>query len=379
VYTPVWRQAVDRVRGWMDEIGLQTRLDAVGNLYGRLEGREPGPVVLTGSHVDTVVHGGMYDGALGVHASLAAVKALAQAHGQPRRALEILVVCDEEGGRFRTDFWGARAVAGGLTPAEAEAKRDADGMSLAEAMRAAGFDPARVGEARRDDVAAWLELHIEQGGTLEAEGVYVGVVHTITGHAQRWVRVHGRQDHAGTTPMDVRRDPMVAAAEMIHRAIELAERMGRPSVCTVGRVDARPGAFNVVPELVGFSLDIRDADDARLAQLTGGVADICRDVAARRGLSVEVEQIMDRQPAPLTPALRSLLEDAAGRAGLKWKRLPSMAGHDTEVMVERWPSAMLFVPSHDGRSHTPAEFTPVEQVVPGVRVLAAALHHLAYA
>src|SRR5581483_5679569 len=312
------------------------------------------------------------------HASLAAVAALKRAHGRPRRTLEMLVICDEEGGRFHTDFWGARAVTGALAPPEAEEKHDAEGVSLAEAMRAAGFDPARVGVARREDVAAWLELHIEQGGTLEAEGMDVGIVHTITGHAQRRVRVLGRQDHAGTTPMDVRRDPMAAAAEMIRGAIGHAERMGRPAVCTVGRVDAEPGAFNVVPRLVAFSLDMRDADPRRLEELTGGIAGICQDVARRRGLELEVEEIMRRQPTPLTPELRAVLEEAATRAGLRWKRLPSMAGHDTEVMAERWPSAMVFVPSHDGRSHTPAEFTPIQQVVPGVRVLAAALHTLAY-
>ncbi len=378
VYTPVWRQAVDQVRRWLEEAGLSTRLDAVGNLWGRLEGSEPGPAVLTGSHVDTVPQGGKYDGALGIHASLAAVKALQQAFGQPRRSLEILVICDEEGGRFRSDFWGARAVIGAIRPGEAEERRDLEGVTIAEAMRQAGFDPARIPEARRDDVAAWLELHIEQGGTLEAEGLDIGVVHTITGHRQQRVRVYGRQDHAGTTPMDIRRDAMAGAAEMIQHALGVAERMGRPTVATVGRVDAEPGATNVVPGLVSFTLDLRDADAARLAVLCGEIDRFNTECAARRGLRVERELFMDRMPVPLTPALQDLLAQQATRAGLRWKSMPSMAGHDSEIMVERWPSGMLFVPSHDGRSHTPAEFTPIEQVVPGVRVLAAALYQLAY-
>ncbi len=378
VYTDEWSAAVARMRAWMEDAGLSTRQDAVGNLYGRLEGSEGGPVVMTGSHIDTVPNGGRYDGALGVHASLAAVAALNRRFGRPRRTIDVLAICDEEGSRFKTDFWGARAVTGEIGDGEADHHRDEAGITLAEAMRSAGFEPSRIVEARRDDVTAWLELHIEQGGTLEADGLDIGVVHTITGHRQALVRVQGRQDHAGTTPMYVRLDPMAGAAEMIQRAVAVAAEMGRPAVCTVGRVDTVPGAFNVVPGMVSFSLDMRDADPARFATLCSRVDAAVGEVAARRGLSFEIEQYVRREPVALDPVLQSLIEETAVAAGVKHRRMPSMAGHDSEVMVRRWPSAMVFVPSHDGRSHTPEEFTTIEQAATGIQILAAVLHRLAY-
>jgi allantoate deiminase len=377
VYTPEWAEAVDLVEGWLQQESLRTWRDAAGNLWGRLEGTEAGPVVATGSHIDTVPRGGAYDGALGVHAGLAAIRALAKTFGQPRRSIDLLVVCDEEGSRFRSDFLGSAAVAGSFAE-DLGLLRDADGVSAAEAMRAAGLEPARFGEARRDDIAAWLELHIEQGGTLESEGLDAGVVHTITGHRIVRVTVEGRQDHAGTTPMDVRRDAMAGAAEMIQQAIGVAESLGRPAVCTAGWIEVRPGAANVVPGVVRFTLDMREADPLRLAELSGGVDLALGNVARRRELQVATEDLMFRRPVPLDADLQALLARHAEALGLRWRSMPSMAGHDSEVMAPRWPSGMVFVPSHDGRSHTPEEYTPIEQVLPGVRVLAAALWELAY-
>lgn len=378
VYTPAWIAARDLVEDWMHAGGLTTWTDAAGNLIGRLEGSDAGPVVMTGSHIDAVPCGGAYDGALGVHASLAAVLALQAAHGRPRRSIDVVAICDEEGSRFRSDFLGARAITGELTPAELDRLIDADGITAAEAMAKVGLDPTRIGEARRDDVAAWLELHIEQGGTLEAEGIDLGVVHTITGHRIVRVTLEGRQDHAGTTPMDVRRDPMQAAAEIITRAIEIAREMGRPSVCTCGFLAAEPGAANVVPSTVQFTLDMRDAGATRLAALAGGVDRAIAEVSARHGVTATIAEAVERTPVPLSADLQSLLARHASEAGFSHTSMPSMAGHDTEVMVERWPAAMIFVPSRDGRSHTPAEFTPVEQALPGIQVLAAALQELAY-
>jgi allantoate deiminase len=378
LYTPAWEQGMALVRGWMEEAGLQVRQDAVGNLFGRLDGREEGPAILTGSHIDTVPNGGRYDGQLGVHAALTAVAALKRSQGQPRRSIEVTVICDEEGSRFISDYVGSRAIAGFVKPEELEGNRDADGVTMAEGMRRVGLDPARLAEARRDDVAAWLELHIEQGGTLEAEGLDIGVVHTITGMRQQRLRVEARQDHAGVTPMDVRVDGMAAVAEMIANGLATARRLGRPAVCTTGFINAEPGDPSVVPGVITFTQDMRDAEAARYRELTESIGRFNQEAAARWGATLHAETLSDHAPIAMDRAQQAVLQEEAARAGYRWKSMPSMAGHDAEIMVERWPSAMLFVPSHDGRSHTPAELTPIEQVVPGVQVLAAALHRLAY-
>jgi allantoate deiminase len=379
IYTEPWRLAKVHVAGWMADIGLATRDDAVGNLYGKIEGSAAGRAILTGSHIDTVIDGGRYDGALGVIASVTAIEALVRHYGRPRRTVEVLVTCDEEGGRFRTDFWGARAVTGEITTMDADRYLDEEGLSLAEAMRAAGYDPTRVVEARRDDVEAWLELHIEQGKLLEAELLDVGIVTAIAGHVVWEIRVTGREDHAGTAPMDLRRDPMAGVAEMINDAVEVTKAIGRPAVCTFGRISVLPGIANVVPESVIFSLDLRDEDGVRFDGLVGRIEKRFREIASARRLGIDIREFVRHNPTPMDGRLVELLSSCAKRTGRATRRMPSMAGHDSEVMANRWPSAMLFVPSKDGRSHTPAEFTPLERIVPGVEVLASALYHLAYA
>jgi allantoate deiminase len=226
LYTDSWAEAMALLRTWMEQAGLAVRFDAVGNLWGRVEGTEGGPdvkSVITGSHVDTVRQGGKYDGALGVHMAIAAVDALLQACGRPKRPLEVLVTCEEEGSRFNCSFWGARAVVGRIGADEPSRIVDGDGMTIGAAMQARGFDPARIHEAERHDLGAFVEAHIEQGAILENEGLPLGVVSSITGQHWMKVTVSGVQNHAGTTPMDLRHDALVGAATMI------ARRSRRPS------------------------------------------------------------------------------------------------------------------------------------------------------
>ena len=378
LYDDAWAEAMALVRGWLEEIGLETRVDAVGNLYGRLAGKATGDVVMTGSHVDTVKQGGKYDGALGIHAAIAAVKALSEAHGQPERPLEVLVTCEEEGSRFPCNFWGARAIVGAIQPQETDRILDADGDTIGAAMRQRGLDPARISEAERQDVAAFIESHIEQGAILESEGYPLGVVSTITGQRQLRVLLKGRQDHAGTTPMDLRKDAVAGAAAIIERVTSEASAMGRPAVATVGRIVARPGAINVVPAECEFSIDARHSEPNPLRQLLSSIDSICMEVARDRGLALEVETLMDHEPVPMDREVRGVLEQTIQQMGLGYLVMPSGAGHDSEIIAQRFPTAMLFVPSRDGRSHTPDEYTPVDEIVPGVRALAGALHRLAY-
>lgn len=380
LYSDSWVEAMQLVRSWLEEIGLETWRDAVGNLFGRLSGTDDSAqAVLTGSHIDTVRLGGKYDGALGIHAAIAAVGALKQAYGRPRRHLDVYVVCEEEGSRWHSNFWGSRALTGQIRPEEPDTLTDPDGMTIGEAMRQRGLDPSTIPSARRDDVAAFVELHIEQGRILADEGHEVGVVHTITGQKQMRVRVGGRQDHAGTTPMDLRRDAMAGAAEMIERVTAAAERMGRPAVATVGSISVTPGAANIVPGRCTFTIDTRHSDSQKRRELLAEIERILPDVAKRRGIELEVEPLIDHDPTPMADSVRDLVEASASAEGLRYLVMPSGAGHDSQIMARRYPTGMVFVPSQEGRSHTPAEFTPVEQIVPGVRVLARTLHRLAYA
>lgn len=378
LYTPAWAAAMARMEAWLRELGFETRRDAVGNLFGRLAGTASARVVLSGSHIDTVKQGGKYDGALGAIAAMLAIRALRDAYGPPRKTLEVYVICEEEGSRFPANFWGSRALTGQIRPDEPERLRDADGITLAEAMRAQGLDPAAIPTARRDDLDAFVELHIEQGRLLEEGGYALGVVDTITGQRQLRVRVTGRQDHAGTTPMDLRRDALAGAAEMIARLTEAAAAMGRPAVATSGMIAVQPGAINIVPRVAQFTVDTRHPDPERRRALIAQVETILQEVAARRGLGLEVERLTDHEPTPMAPAVRELIAAAASAEGLRWLAMPSGAGHDSQILARHVPTAMLFVPSRDGRSHCPEEFTPVEQIVPGLRVLARVLHRLAY-
>ncbi|MCC7370877.1 MAG: Zn-dependent hydrolase [Chloroflexi bacterium] len=378
LYTESWVQAMALIRRWMEAAGLTVRFDAVGNLWGRVEGVEGGKAVVTGSHVDTVRQGGKYDGALGVHMGIAAVQALLAGVGRPKRPLEVLVTCEEEGSRFNASFWGARAIVGRIGADEPTRVVDADGTTIGAAMQARGFDPARIAEAERHDLGAFVEAHIEQGAILERAGLPLGVVSSITG--QRWMKVtvSGVQNHAGTTPMDLRQDALAGAAAMIERIVGAAVRMGRPAVATVGRIQAFPGGTNIIPGRCEFTVDTRHAEPGPRQQLLAEIAGIIQTIAAERELTVEVESIMDHDPVPMHPEIRAHIEHAIESLELPYLVMPSGAGHDSEILAPRVPTAMLFVPSRGGKSHTPEEYTPVEQVVPGVQALAGTLYRLGY-
>ncbi len=379
VYGPAWVEARRQLARWMQEAGLAVREDAVGNLFGRLRGADDQRTILAGSHVDTVRFGGKFDGAYGVLAALAALRTLHEVAGRPRRSLEVVALCEEEGSRFHANFWGTRGILGLIQPEELERLRDDDGTTIGEAMQAVGLPPDRFGEAARDDLDAFVELHIEQGRILYDERVEVGIVESITGIVQQLVVVEGRTDHAGTTPMDLRRDAFQGAAEMAREMTRLVERAGRPAVVTTGRWDVQPGAWNIVPGLVCFSIDLRHPDETTKQRLVAAAGERCRAIAAARGLGVRIETVQDVQPRAMAPGLREALRAAAEARGYRWRLMVSGAGHDSQVMAQRVPTAMLFVPSVDGRSHSAAEYTSPEDAARGATVLATALYRLAYA
>ncbi len=377
VYDEAWVAARRQLATWMAEAGLQVHEDAVGNLFGRVEGESP-RTVLTGSHIDTVVLGGRYDGALGLLAALAAVRALARQYGRPRRSLEMVALCEEEDSRFHANFWGTRGILGLIEPNELTELRDLSGVTIGDAMRHVGLAPDNYRQAIRNDLDAFVELHIEQGRILYDEQLPLGVVDAITGLYRFRVTLEGRTDHAGTTPMDLRRDALQAAAEISTEMSRIVAEAGRPAVVTNGWWDVQPGAWNIVPGLVHFSVDLRHPDESVKQHLAARIRQRGEEIAAARGVRLSYEVVGDILPMPLDDTLKAELQAAAEARGVRWIPMISGAGHDSQVMATRVPTAMLFVPSVDGRSHSAAEYTTPEDAARGAAVLATALYRLAY-
>ncbi|SMH32917.1 allantoate amidohydrolase [Azospirillum agricola] len=374
--TPEHRRANDLVAGWMREAGMSAREDAVGNIVGRYEGDRPGlPALLIGSHLDTVRDAGKYDGMLGVLSGIAVV---AELHAQGRRmpfAIEVIGFGDEEGTRFQSTLIGSRAVAGTFDPSVLD-KRDAGGVRLGDAMAAFGLDPAAWATAahRPADVLAYAELHIEQGPVLEALGRAVGIVTAIAGATRLAVTVEGFAGHAGTVPMTLRRDALAAAAEMILAVESLCSGQDR-LVGTVGRVEAAPGATNVIPGRVRFTIDLRaDRDPLRLERVAAVRARL-EEIADRREVGIAFETLHESPAVACHPDLMTQLTAAAASLGLDAPELPSGAGHDAMAVAALTDIAMLFVRCERGISHNPAESITAADAEAGARVLARFVDH----
>jgi hydantoinase/carbamoylase family amidase len=357
--TPRHREAGELIAAWMREAGMQAGFDAMGNVVGRYAGATPdAPVLMTGSHMDTVVDAGKYDGLFGILAPIACV---ADLHARGRRlpvALEIVAFGDEEGVRFGVTLLGSRALAGRFDPNALEAK-DRDGVTLREALVAFGGDPGAIAGLRRDParVAAFVELHIEQGPVLLEENLPVGVVTAISGATRVRARVTGVAGHAGTVPMRGRRDALTAAAEM---ALAVEAHCGARAdrlVGTVGRLAvAGGGAINVIPGAVEFTVDVRSASDDERRGAVAAIRGQCEAIATRRGVTLDWDAFFELESAPCDPRLMERLAEAVAARGLPVRRLPSGAGHDAMEMARLVPSAMLFVRcGAGGVSHNPAE------------------------
>lgn len=379
VYSPEWVKATALYAQWCRDAGLETHSDAVGNVWGRLPGSQAGKAVVSGSHIDSQTPGGRYDGALGAIAGLIAVRALKEEFGTPRLPLEAVAFCEEESSRFPSaNFWGSRAITGRIAPGTADSMLAFGGETMTQAMREAGLDPARIPEARRDDIGAFVELHIEQGPILEQAGLPVAVVTGITGIRHYMVELHGTENHAGAFPMDIRRDAMAGFCEIGTTAIDTAHRWGRPAVTTIGRVAAKPGLTAAIPSKVTFSLDARHPDPDRCKLLWDTHEAMMTETARRRGLDINWSVMIDHAAVPSDPDIVSALCAAAGEQGVPFMMMASGAGHDSQQMASIAKVAMVFVRSKDGRSHTPDEFSSIEDIVAGIRVLAGGLHALAY-
>ena len=380
IYTPTYGRALDRVIAWMREAGLETRLDAVGNLYGSWAGSDlDAPRVLTGSHVDTTLNAGAYDGVLGVLGAIEAVESLRAAGFTPTRTVEVIAWAGEEP-RFGTGCVGSRCAAGELARADLDRLIDRDGVTMAAALREAGFDPDALSDAVIDPatVHTLVELHIEQAIVLETHGEAIGIVEAIAAPHDFRLTFQGAATHAGATPMALRRDALVGAAE----AVVAIERIARAStsgttVGTVGVVRALPGAINVVPGTVSLDVDVRDSDAPAREAVVTAIAHAARAIGAARDLEVSVDEIVTDTPVACSPAVIDASVAATEALGLPYRRMTSGAYHDAMIMGRRVPVGMIFVPSRGGVSHHPDEYTAPEALDRGVAVLAGTLERLA--
>jgi allantoate deiminase len=357
--TPAHQEAARVIAAWMREAGMAVRTDAVGSVVGRYEAASPGaPTLLMGSHFDSVRNGGRYDGNLGILLGIACVAQLNRGGERLPVAIEVAAFSDEEGARFQTSFLASRAMLGKFDPEWAD-RRDTSGVTLGDAMRAVGLDPARAGEARIDAsrLAAYIEVHIEQGPVLLREGQALGVVTAIAAGARHAMKVVGEAGHAGTVPMALRHDALAAAAEMV-LAVEARCSAGGSLVGTVGILEVKDGTGNVIPGEVRFMMDIRAADAQVLADAQRDVFAELDAIAKRRGVRLEGNRTHEVRAVPcagwLQDQIAAAISSVTGSARVR--RLPSGAGHDAMVMAEATDAGMMFVRcGAGGVSHNPAE------------------------
>lgn len=370
------RAGRDTLVGWLEEAGLEVAIDRIGNIFGiwRPDGVEAKAPLLIGSHIDSVINAGIYDGCYGVLAGLEVIEALKSSGVRPERPLAVAAFTNEEGVRYAPDMMGSLVHVGGLAVEEALAAMGTDGTRLGDELHRIGYAGDREPGFLRPH--AYLELHIEQGPVLEREGVAIGAVESLQGISWQRVTIQGVANHAGTTPMSLRHDAGHAAARVITFLRERALAANTPAVATVGSLQLEPNAINVIPARAVLSVDLRDPDEARLREAEGALAAFLDRLAREEEVAVSVERLARFEPVIFDAGLVARIEQAAGRHGLACRRMTSGAGHDAQMMARIAPSAMIFVPSIAGISHNPKEFTPDADLAAGARVLLDVVHGL---
>ena len=365
-YSDADKQGREYVLGLMRDAKLDVSVDAAGNLIGRRAGSASGLApLLIGSHIDTVPEGGNYDGVVGSLGAIEVAQTLAENNVTTRHPLEVVIFQNEEGGLI-----GSRAMDGELTERELDLV-SRSGKTIREGIKFIGGDPSKLSDVRRKkgDIAAYLELHIEQGGTLDTEKIKIGVVEGIVGINWWDVTIEGFANHAGTTAMNNRQDALLAAAKFIEAVNRIVTSVPGRQVGTVGRINALPGAPNVIPGKVVLSLELRDLDAAKINMLYEKIHAEAQQIATASRTKFDFKEINVNIPAPTDTRIRALIADAAKELGLSTKLLPSGAGHDAQDMARLGPVVMIFVPSVGGISHSPREFSRPEDIANGANVL----------
>jgi allantoate deiminase len=375
-FGPEEREAHAVFERWATDLGLASSTDAIGNTFGELEGNTPGPILLVGSHLDTVPRGGGFDGVAGVAAALEVARLLVESGGL-NRTYRAVVFSGEEGARFGAPCIGSRVATGAFTTDTLRTLTDREGCSVLERAVEVGLRPVDAAEAvwNEGSVSAFLELHIEQGRVLEGRGRTLGVVDAIAGSTRVELAFSGNADHSGATPMLLRHDALVGASELVIEAEHRAASY-RTAVATVGDLEVEPGSFTTVPGETRLSLDVRDVDSERQRELAEELLDAAIRIAARRGLDLSAVLVSDQSPVVLHKPVREQLARAAHERDVPFCVLPSGATHDTAHVAKVAPAGMIFVPSRQGVSHAPEEWSSVEDISRGAEVMAAALRAL---
>ncbi len=379
-FTKETRAAADYLKQAMAEAGLAVREDAAGNIIGVRAGSDRSlPAIVCGSHYDSVVHGGNYDGIAGVVCAIELSRVLEEEHVTLAADYVAIAFMDEEGCRFGTGYFGSRAILGEMDAAACRTFSDRDGITVADAMRSYGLVPERIAEAAwpAGRLGRYFEIHIEQGRVLETCGAELGIVSGIVGIRRARVTIEGRADHAGATPMHLRRDAVDMAAQVIVEAGHLARQESESgAVATIGCIEAEPGAVNVIAGRTTFSIDVRSTDAAAIERILAGLRRKLDDVTRACGASWTAGQTLAVAPVRMSEDLQARLAASAAAHGCQAHTLPSGAGHDALPIASHAETAMLFVPSRDGRSHAPEEYTPPLAFAKAVRVLADVLRTL---
>lgn len=360
----------------MRQAGLQIEIDAIGNIFGRFDGGDPrAPVVMAGSHLDTVIHGGKYDGPVGVIGALEAVRTIRENRIPVRAPLEVVCFVGEESSRFGFSTLGSSLVAGEVEPEDLKNAVDQQGTRLETVLASFGITGRNLSKLRRDPkrIKAYLELHIEQGPILEAKGKRIGLVTSIAAPSRFRIVFEGRADHSGTTPMEMRRDALVAAAELIEYVETVCRRYSSMEkgrvVGTVGALKIEPGVINAVPGRAELSVDIRSTSARAKARVARMVKERARAIGRKRNIGVKVLTIREESPVPLDPRLLEVTRQICQERGVDYEIMPSGAGHDAMQMAKIAPAAMIFVPSKRGISHNPLEWTAPEDIALGAQLL----------
>jgi len=371
-YTPEHWEARAYIRGRMVSAGLRVREDAAGNLMGKWPAGNLGPALAMGSHLDSVPHGGRFDGPVGVVCALEAVRAIQDSGLSPADPLEVIVFAEEEGARLNHPLFGSKAMAGILDPRLVELMQDRDGVPLAQVLEGVGLSIDRLLEARRrpNEIRAYMEVHVEQGSVLEEKGIPLGVVTGIVGIAFLEMVIRGRADHAGPNPMDRRKDALVGAARIIASIPPLVAQAGSTAARgTVGSIHAHPNTINVVPGKVILGVDVRHQDKERLIDLSDRINKSAEEICRASGLEFSSRVLTEINPVVMAEDIMQAIEQSCAEIGIQCMRMLAGAGHDTTAMSTLAPVGMIFVPSVGGLSHCPEEFTHLEDIVRGARVL----------
>lgn len=372
-YSLQGKQAREYIKAQMQAVGLTVQEDAIGNIFGKLAGKDASlPSVIIGSHFDSVPNGGAFDGPAGVVMGLEIATLFHEHKLTPHYPLEVVALVEEEGASFGRGLLASCTIAGKITIDELNTLRDGEGVSAATRMMESGFNPEAVGSVVRssESIKAFIELHIEQGPVLEQSATDIGLVDTIVGITQLIVTITGKAGHAGTTPMDSRQDALVATSKIISQIGDFARQAGEATVATVGKLQVLPNGANVIPNKVIFTVDIRSKNADKLNQVIELTKNcIQQNANAVEGITSHIEQPLYVQPTPLDPSIHQLLQKYSDRLGFSSHTMVSGAGHDAMIFAGICDVGLVFVPSRNGLSHHPDEWTDYQQIQKGVDVI----------